>query len=135
MSDDQPLIPNPPRVAFVDSRTGMITPEWYRWILRLTIRVGGAHSPSLDELARHLQELENEVRVAPPDVPPTADDDALLGPAMAVPDPRAADAALLAVLAPAAFLQLYSELLHVRAEMAEMQRRMDDLMKGPSPWQ
>ena len=149
MSDDQPLIPNPPRVALTDPRTGLITPEWYRWILRLMIRVGGPHAPNLDELERQLRDLENEVRVAPPEIPPIFPLDALLAPttaATAAPeaqlapssgqgDTSARDAAQLAALAPMLVLHLQSELLHVRAEVAELRRTMDDFMKGPSPWQ
>lgn len=49
MSDALKFVP--PRVAFVDPRTGFITREWYLFLQGLFNRVGGATGDSTDVLA------------------------------------------------------------------------------------
>lgn len=40
----------PPRVQFVDPRTGMISREWYRFLLNLFDRTGGPNPDTTDSL-------------------------------------------------------------------------------------
>jgi hypothetical protein len=46
----------PPRVAFVDPRTGMITREWYLFLQGIFNRVGGANGESTADIIASLFE-------------------------------------------------------------------------------
>ena len=46
----------PPRVAFVDPRTGMITREWYLFLQGVFARIGGANGSSSTDIAASLFE-------------------------------------------------------------------------------
>lgn len=46
----------PPRVAFVDPRTGMITREWYLFLQGVFMRVGGANGSSTPDIVASLSE-------------------------------------------------------------------------------
>lgn len=68
----------PPRVAFVDPDTGMITREWYRFIADLFTRVGGPNTINLDALITLFNALAVQVNgdeQAPPPAPVVAADD------------------------------------------------------------
>ncbi len=51
----------PPRVAMVDPRTGMVTREWYRWFTDSFLRQGGASAPTVTEVVTRVETVENEM--------------------------------------------------------------------------
>lgn len=52
----EPLRFVPPRVAFVDPRSGLITREWYLFLQGVFNRIGGAGGPSTDDISGSLFE-------------------------------------------------------------------------------
>ena len=52
----EPLRFVPPRVPFVDPRTGMVTREWYLFLQGIFIRIGGADGASSADIVASLFE-------------------------------------------------------------------------------
>lgn len=63
----EPLRFVPPRVPFLDSRTGLITREWYLFLQGMFIRVGGATGEGSEDFSQDMpaddgtEELKSEV--------------------------------------------------------------------------
>jgi hypothetical protein len=55
----------PPRVAFVDPRTGMITREWLLFLQAIFLRVGGSQGSSTTDITAQLSALSDSLSVQP----------------------------------------------------------------------
>jgi|GEM_PF-2211987 hypothetical protein len=133
----------PPRVAFVDPRTGCITREWYLFLQGLFNRAGGVSGDSTDELAlaafddSGTEELEAQLfSVAdglwqfPPQVATPADEQAQLLPAF---EPAPVD--IPATLAPAfepttPDPDQLADLAALRAEVDALRQAVQSLQQG-----
>lgn len=105
----------PPRVAFVDPRTGMITREWYLFLQGVFNRIGGANGASSSDIVSSLFEdagnseinamlfeLEQALgQTSPPLLTPTTD-------------------------------TLQAEISELRDTVSELRKELDAIRQGPS---
>lgn len=133
----------PPRVAFVDPRTGYITREWYLFLQGLFNRVGGSTGDSTTELAlaafddAGTEELEAQLYAAadglwqfPPQVATPADEQAQVLPAYE-PVPVDIPATLAPAYEPATpDPDQLADLAALRAEVDALRQAIQSLLQG-----
>lgn len=133
----------PPRVQFVDPRTGMITREWYLFLLGVFNRVGGSIGESTTDLSASafddagteeteamLYAISDAWQQQPHTPPAMADDQALLQP---IAEPMLADD--LSAFEPRAAAMpddpdLLADLAALRAEVDTLRQAVQSLLQG-----
>lgn len=130
MSDALKFVP--PRVAFVDPRTGMITREWFLFLQGLFLRVGGSLGSSTTDLSlslfedagtsevdSRLRSMDDAWQQAPAAQAGQTDEQALIAPApiyLITTDP-----------------DLLPDIASLRAEVDTLRQQIQSLLQGTTP--
>lgn len=125
MSD--PIYFAPLRVPFVDPETGIISHPWQLLLQSMFNRIGGTNGLSIDEVIALLAVAVQNASQGPPLIPTIGLDDQTppMIPGLA-PDDQTPP-----VIAQQSSNDVLAELYQARDNLAELQKRIQDLQQGP----